>query len=301
MMRALVVVMALCSSSAIAQTFPFAGVLETADGRVDGLVDIELAILAGDGTPLWTESQAAVVVVDGVFAIDVGASAALPAVMPSQATLALTIDDDALPPVPLARLIAASGAASADRATSSATTNTLAGSGAADVATRTALASAGGPAVDFSNIAGVPASVRDDDQGTDLTSTSGDFVVSARVLSLGTVSGARLGASTVSGSSLAVGRTQVAANAVTGAKMLDGSLARISLADDVTAREVKTVPIFIQTAACGTGFTTSGACVPPSCGLGRQIECSGIGCSSPSPLALRQCFNAKVGELVVDQ
>lgn len=303
MMRALVVLVAFASSAALAQTFPFAGVLETSDGRFDGLVDVELAILSDDNTPLWTETQPAVVVVDGVFAIDVGSAVALPASMPARARLALTIDDDALPAIPLARLIESTGVATANRVASAATANTLAGAAAADVATRAALAGPGGPAVDFSNISGVDDSVRDDDQGTVVSSTSADFLVSNRSLELNEISGARLGTATVSGSLLVAGRIQVASNAITGAKFADGTMTRIGLAEDVTAREVKTIPVFIQAhAACGSGFTTSGTCTPPSCGAGRQTECDGTGCSTPSPLPIRQCFNiTKVGELVVEQ
>jgi hypothetical protein len=303
MMRAFVVFALAASSSAMAQTFPFAGVLETSDGPVDGLVSVELSIVDAEGASLWTETQPAVVVVDGVFAVDVGAVAALPASVPASSLLALTIDDDALPPIPLARLLRATGAGNAERATTAATANTVGGATAATAATRTALAAAGGPAVDFSNISGVPAAVRDGDQGTDVTGTSADLSVSARTLNLATVSGTRVAAGAITGSSVVAGSSQVANSAITGAKVVDRGLSRASLVEDVTAREVKTVSIFIQDhAACGSGLTTSSACTPSSCGAGKQVECDGTGCSTPSGFGLRQCLNlTKVGELVVEQ
>jgi hypothetical protein len=302
MMRALIVLALAASSAAMAQTFPFAGVLETADGPVDGLVDIQLSIVDSADASLWTETQSGVVVVDGVFAIDVGAATALPPSLPASAQLALTIDDDALRPIPLARLIQASGAVTAARATSAATANTLAGVGAADVATRSALAGPGGPAVSFANIAGVQASVLDGDQGTEVRETSGDLSVSQRRLDLANVSGTRLASGSVNGSRLVAGSAQVADNAITTAKLADRGMTRSNFAEAVTAREVKTVAIFVQQhAACGSGFTT-GACVPATCAAGKQTECDGTGCSSPAPLALRQCLNTtKVGELVVEQ
>jgi hypothetical protein len=301
MMRAFVVFALAASSSAMAQTFPFAGVLETSDGLVDGLVSVELSIVDAEGASLWTETQPAVVVVDGVFAVDVGAVAALPASVPASSQLALTIDDDVLPPIPLARLVRANGASTADTASTAATTNTLAGFGAAEVATRAALEAAGGPPVSFSNLSGVAASVLDGDQGTEVTGTSADFSVSARTLNIATVNGSRLAASSIGGANVTVGSDQVADNAVTGAKVSDGALRRAQLAEDVTAREVKTVPVFLQSAGCGSGFTTSSTCIPPSCGGGNQVGCNGTGCSSPSPLLVRQCFNSRVGELVVEQ
>ncbi len=299
----------LLSTSAAAQTFPFAGALDDGDRPADGLFTFELSLLGPADVVLWSEEQVNVVVADGVFAIDVGANTPLPPTIVGTARLAVTIDGDALPPVPLARMVAANRVARATASTTASTTSLLGGRSAADVVTRESLIAVGGQPVAFANITGVPASVLDGDQGTDVTATSVDFAISARTLSLATVNGSRLAQSAVNGMSGTLNSGQVADGAVTGAKVADGSLGRAQLEADLTAREVKTANVFLVPAGCEFPgrFTTASSCLRRSCTTPSNqpglLTCNASSCEVLSGIQLLQqsClfFNAS-GQLVTE-
>jgi hypothetical protein len=286
--------------AANANTFPFAAVIEDADGPVDGLVSIELR-LVDNTTVLWTETQPAVVVVDGVLAVDVGAASALPTEVPTEAELVLVVDGDELSALPLARLFAAQAAVHAQRVASAASATSLNGVTAADVATRTALGAAAGPPVAFGNISGVAAAIADGDQGTDATAGA-DFAISARTLSIATVNGARLATASVDGSRLVSGSVtaaKVADGTISAADVADGTLTRARLAADVTVTEAKTVTIFQLPVGCGSELSTQQTCRTPGCGnLGLRTSCDGLQCNL---LNGATCSGTAIGKLVVDQ
>jgi hypothetical protein len=295
--------LALMSMAANANTFPFAAVIDDADGPVDGLVSLELR-LVDEGAVLWTETQPAVVVVDGVMAVDVGAATALPAEVPTQAALVMVVDGDELPALPLARLFQAQATIRAQRATTATRAGSLNGATPADVATRTAVGAAGGPPVAFTNITGVAAAIADGDQGTDVTSTSADFAISARTLSVATVNGSRLAAASVDGVRLASGSvtaTQVADSAITAAKLANNAFTRTRLAVDITSTETKTVTVFQLPAGCGGDLSTQQTCRTPACGnanLGLRTSCDGLTCGL---LPGSSCSGTAIGKVVVDQ
>jgi len=300
---------ALLSATASAQTFPFAGALDDGDRVADGLFTFELALLGPDASVLWTEEQANVVVVDGVFALDVGASTPLPATIPGRARLAITVDGDALPPVPLARLLSVTRAAVAATAETSASTNRLADRAPDEVATREALANGGGPPLAFANITGLASTVADGDQGTDVTSTSTDFAISGPALSIATVNGSRLAPGSVTAANIsAVGTASVADGAVTGEKVLDGTMTRSRFDAGMGAREIKTTRIFVRPAGCDQGgdLTEASSCLRRSCtpsgGGNGRVRCDGTVCESTTGgIQVPQCFMfVPLGELVLE-
>ena len=300
---------ALLSTAAFAQTFVFAGALDDSDRPADGLFTIDFELIDEDSNVIWSEQQANVVVVGGVFAVDVGANAPLPNEIPGRSRLVMTIDGDELPPVPLARFASAIGAFRAGQAASSPTTLALNGVTAVEAATREGLLAAGGTPVAFANITGVAASVRDGDQGTDVASTSADFAVSARTLSLATVNGSRLAAGAVTGARFSTGALGAAAvqdGAITGAKVANGSLAPSRLSVDVTAREVKTATVYFVAAGCAgaNNLTDARTCRTQSCslngGVGGSRSCDGNSCVLTRVTNPLICSNEIVGELVLE-
>lgn len=309
MKKTIMLLVALLSTAASAQTFPFAGALDDGDGVADGLFTFELALLAPDASVLWTEQQANVVVVDGIFALDVGASTPLPTTIPGRARLSITVDGDALPPVPLARFLTVTRAALAATADTAVSANSLAGRAPADVATREALAASGGPPVAFANITGLATTVADGDQGTDVTSTSADFAISGPALSVATVNGSRLAANSVTAANItAVGTNSVADGAVTGAKVLDGTMTRSRFDAGMGAREIKTKRIFVRPGGCDQpgDLTEASTCLPRSCtpsgGGNGRMRCDGTACESTvGVIQVPQCFIfVALGELVLE-
>ncbi len=185
----------LVSTSASAQTFLFSGHLDDGDQPANGSFTVGLAIKDGD-TVLWDEEQPSVVVVDGNFAIDVGAVEPLDVAPPATARLVVTIDGDELPPAPLGRLAVAFNVGVAAEV-SNASDADVVGDVTIDEALRVGDLASGGVAYPFAAITGVPADLADGDNGQDLTlAANSGLTLQSRTLSLGT---------TILGSKLAPG------------------------------------------------------------------------------------------------
>lgn len=298
------------ASPARAQTFLLTGVVDGVDGPVAaGPLSFSFELVDGDAV-VWTEEQAAVDVVGGVFAVDVGSAAPLPSSVPATARLRITVDGDALPTVSLAHLARAARAARAATTPHATETERVQGHVAADFVRPDALAVPGGPFVGFDHVIGVPPALADGDDGAVVASTAGGVVLDgAGRLALANVPGDRLADGSVTGARLqnsAVGTRHVVDGTITGSHVSDGSLGRAQLDADLTAREVRTREVFrVDDVACsdtiGT-LTTASSCAPPSCvvnGLlvGRFV-CGTSTCERPVRLPPPTCANTPVGSLV---
>lgn len=297
----------LTSSTASAQTFLISGQLDDGDAPANGSFVVDLAIVDGD-VELWSEQQTGVVVVDGVFAIDVGAVEPITIDFGVGAALAITIDGDALPPLRLARLqrtAVAQRAAEADHAPNAEHAGAVT---EANAATRARLATVGGVSVPFTSITGLPANVVDGDSGLDLAvpvAGNPGVTLTNRTLALDTIDGAKLGVGSVQSGRLggnAVSGNKIVDGAITGAKVQDGTLVGTNLAVDVTADKVATRAIFEVTVTNCAGLPAgalelTSSCAPPSCGVGNiQNEgCNSTVCQ-PSRVI---CANRPIGFVVL--
>jgi hypothetical protein len=301
------------SAPSAAQTFTLAGFVDDGDAAADGLFTFAFALVDDTGT-LWSEEQPNTVVVGGVFVVDVGAATPLPLSIPSGAALQLTIDDDALPPMPLGALVTASVAARATQAALVDVAERVDGHAAGELATVAGLASAPGVPVAFANLVEVPADLADGDQGTVVASTAGGVVLDAAgTLKLEAVPGDRLQAGSVTAAKLPAGAVtsrHVVDGSLTGAQVADGTLPRTRLAAPVTAREVRTRAVFrvdnpVCSLALGT-LTTSATCLSDPCTStvvinGTSVPITGrLTCGSPSLCLSSQttCPNTAIGQLV---
>lgn len=313
MMRAMLLgLTGLAAMTASANSFTFAARLDDGPTPASGLFTIDVALVDDDGDLIWTEQQSAVIVVDGVLALDVGAAEPLPAYVPPGAQLRLTIDDEELDPMPLASLHFAEYAGSVVFVDVAARATSLNGVDAAAAATREALDD--GLPVAFGNVTGLSPTVLDGDNGVTVSSTSADFALSNRTLGLGSVNGSRLAANVVTAAKVSgtLSTSHVADGTITGAKLVDGTLPRSRLAANPTEREVKAVPVWIMPAGCvDAGYFTEATscplrtCTLPGGGTGF-VGCDGTGCSAPfGPIAFQGRCNVGLvepptGELVLE-
>ena len=288
-MKRFVVSLLLAASPVAAQSFLLAGHLDDGDAPASGSFAVSLALTDGADT-LWTEEQTGVIVVDGVFAIDVGAAEPLPLSVPGRARLTVVIDGDALPPMPLSRLLRADRAVRADLADAADSADVVAGVDAAGAVTVSGLLLAGEAPVPFSALTGVPAGVADGDQGTDVTPAVGSGIsLTSRTLAIQSVNGSRFATGALAGSSLAsssITGAEIANGAVTGAKIADGTMPPNRLTGRFTEREVKGRVVF---------RVTEETCVEPIGTLTTQSTCA------PTDLScfpFTVCQNAALGVLV---
>lgn len=294
-----------------AQSFTLTGFLDDGAVAAEGLFTFAFALRDAD-TTLWSEEQSGVVVVDGVFAVDVGSAVPLPRAVPSGARLFVTIDGDELPPVSLARLARAARATTtvdADTATNTARLNGLSSS---SFVTADALARPGGAAVPFAVLADVSGDLADGDNGTVVTATSDGVVLVDGVLSLSAVPGDRLAARSVTSATIPDGTVQsrhVVDGSIGTLQVAAGNILRATLAGDVTDREVRSTPVFrVDAVGCPVerGFLTrSSTCVPTACTavivingfdtlVSGRTRCDGTGCIAGTPT----CPNTPLGSLV---
>lgn len=294
------------ASQASAQTFLVSGHLDDGDAPADGVFTVDLAIDDGD-TPIWSETQPGVIVVDGFFAVDAGAVTPLDVSPPATATLTVTIDGDALPKTPLSRLLRATRVDRAITATTAATTAAVGSVTEATAVTAAKLSTSGAAPLPFSALQRVPAGVSDGDTGRDITAlANGGLTLTARTLALGNVDGSKLATGSVTRTQLptTISGTQIAAGAITGAKVKDGTLTGANVTG-ITDTEVAGTPIFEITALNCNGavrsLTTASTCPRFACtdvggAAGRE------GCDDPSvcetgALVISFCFNTRLGVL----
>jgi hypothetical protein len=305
--------MGLLAMPAQANTFLLTGSLADGDAPADGLFTFELSIFGRvDPTvEVWTETQQNVVVVDGVFAIDVGAVEPLPASLDDRGFLQVTIDGDVLEGLPLPAVVRVEQAAVAQASDGVAqTAETLDGVGPDDVVRRSALAAPGGPGFPFSAITGLPAGVADGDDGVDVTVAGQGLTLGDRRLSVVVgINGDRFASGAIAGSRFAAGAitdVKVANNAVTGAKV-GADLTRADLAAAPGEAQIAGRALFNASAAgCDQrGFTTNATCPARVCTAGTnpvnglpingRVGCDGTGCAQFNPTT---CTNTRIGLLV---
>lgn len=240
---------------AAAQTIALGGALEDQGNGANGLFEFSFALVDAADSTLWTETQTGVVVVQGSFAVDLGSNDPLPASVPADARLVVTVEGDELPPLPLARLFQVNRAGHARAALHAGNAAAVDGAPEAGLATKAALAAAGGPAVAFANVTGAPPHIADGDNGAVVTSTSGGVALNGNgALSLPSVNGDRLANGAVTGAKLpagAVTSTKVLDGTLIGADVRDGVLTRAKLAADVSDREVRHRNVYrVENDAC---------------------------------------------------
>ncbi len=305
-------VLSLASVPASAQTFLLTGAIDDGGAPASGILTFALELRDDDGSALWQETQANVVVIEGAFALDVGAAEPLPSAIPATATLTVIIEDDELDPLPLATLLRAARAARAPSADTSPTTRQLGTVGPDDVVTREALATAGGATVPVSGVADMPADVLDGDNGAVVSSagTELDLEPDGTLALEALVSGVALaGNSVVQFGSGSIQSAKVAANAITGAKVAANALTRADLAADIGVSQVSTTRIFrVNTTSCSEPddtLTTQATCAALLCDTGNvgpggfpvfgRLSCSDGTCGG---LNASTCANSDAGFLV---
>lgn len=301
----------LLASPSWAAGFSFAGELRDGDRALDGTIDLELALYADadGGTPLWGETQGGVVVVAGVFALDVGSATPLPPELAAHSSLylQLTVDDDELAPrVALAALplvgrarVAANGAAADDALA----VNGIDGS---DLATLAALTTVGDAAIVWGNLTNLPAGVADGDHGTPF-SVGGGLELAGGALSIadGALGTSSFAAGSIAAADLAftISTAKLADGAVTGASVADGSLTGADVATDAltASRFVGTVRLYrVAQVGCAEPLgmlMTEATCTPAQTCAGRSFySCTTGGCETHEPL--HNCTNTAVGSLL---
>ncbi len=307
------VISGLASTPSVAQTFLLTGSLDDGDAPASGLLTFALEIHDTVGVSLWQETQSNVVVVGGVFALDVGAAEPLPPAIPASSTLTITVEDDELEALPLAKLLRVARSARTPVADESPSARRVGGVVADDVVTREALSTPGGASVPVSGVADMPADVLDGDNGAVVVAAGDNVTLSP--------DGTLALASSIPGSALAnnsvnqfgtgvIQSAKVAVGAVTGAKVAANTLTRSDLSSDITASKVSGISVFrVGTNSCsepsGTLMTVS-SCAALVCDTGQTLpngvplfgrlscndstNCSTFGAST--------CANTNVGKLV---
>lgn len=296
---------------AAANGFSFAGELYDGSQPFNGSADFELALYdaATGGTPMWSENQSGVVVVGGVFAVDVGSESPLPPAVARTLGLYLevVVEGDALAPrarlgqVPVAERATVAGYVDlADDALA------LGERAAEELATLAALQTLGGASVAWGNLSGLPSGVDDGvDNGTAFTAGTGVALASGQLslandgvqashLSSGAVTSAKLAAG-------AVGATQLADGAVQSADVADGSVGGMDLANDAigTAQLSGTLRVYqVQYTGClqpyGTMMSSSTCTAGGSCPVGFSWDCVSSSCLTGFG---GNCSNTSVGRL----
>jgi hypothetical protein len=303
------VIFCLAGTSARAGTFLLTGGLDDGGVPASGVLSFELALIDDADVVLWQEQQENVVVVAGVFAVDVGAAQPLPPGLPATARLRVTIEGDALPAFPLTRLGLVDRASTADRSSIVRTAGRVAGVTAGEVVRVSDVAVGGGPTAPFAAVTGLPDGVANGDDGTDVQAAVAGLSLVGRELSVASsISGDRFAAGVISGGRFVndtVPTQRVAAGAVTGVKVA-GDLTRTNLAGDIGEAQVAGRSVFTNAAGCaGGGITTASTCAAESCLTGAIVNglpvigrrpCDGSdACSNANPTT---CSNARVGRLV---
>lgn len=298
------------AAPAMANGFSFSGELFDGSQPFNGSADFELALYdaATGGTPMWSENQSGVVVVGGVFALDVGSESPLPPAVARTLGLYLevVVEGDALAPrarlgqVPVAERATVTGYVElADDALA------LGERAAEELATLAALQTLGGASVAWGNLSGLPSGVDDGvDNGTAFTTGTGVALASGQ-LSLATdgVQAGHLASGAVTSAKLAagaVGTTQLADGAVPSADVADGSITSADLGDASigTAQLAGTIQIYrVQYSGClqavgalmstSTCSPASGGCLPPA-----TWDCQDSTCNTHAT-----CANVAVGRL----
>lgn len=301
---ALVALFALAAAPGQAQTFLLSGHLDDGDDAgapANGSFTVGLALRDGV-TELWSEEQTGVIVIDGFFAIDVGAVSPIDITAPATAVLDIVVDGDALPPMPVSRLVSAARASRATRASTANSADLVGTVTAANAVTRARLAQSGGLTLPFSALTGLPAGVADGDTGRefDLAAGSG-LAIANRTLSLGSVPGTKLGLGAVTRALLpaTLGSTQIQDGAVTGAKVASGTITG-SQVSGITAAQVLSSSIFTVIApgcvdALGA-LSATATCQRrlDACPAGQFTDCDGNGCSG----GFNVCSNSLVGQVL---
>lgn len=305
-MKCLVLALALlASSSASAQTFLFAGHLDDGGAPASGSFTVDLAIVDDDGV-IWSEQQSGVVVIDGNFAIDVGAAEPIDITVQRSHRLRITIEGDELPLAPLPFVDLARQVDTAEETGLASSAARIGGVTEDEAVTFARLTEPGQSVIPFTAITPVPAGVADGDDGADL-SVDSTLTLSARTLSFNKVTGAKLAAGAVNSGRIAdgaIGSVNVVDGAVTSQKVKNGSLTRADLAGDVEAAAVATIPVFLVTAtnckvSAGSLMTTA-TCQTPDCDLGGGLP-GEEDCDTPGSCligSLVTCNNTPMGSLV---
>lgn len=298
------------ATPAAASGFSFAGELRDGTVPFEGSADFELALYdrAEGGSALWSETQGGVLVVGGVFALDVGSVTDIPPAVAQTLGLFLEIvvEGDALAPrVVLGQVPVAERAQVAGFVNDADDALTLGGFGADELATTAALQTLGQASVAWGNLSGLPSGVADGDTGTPFTPGSGIALTSGQLsLANDGVQASHLAAGAVGSVDLAVasvGNTQLADASVASADVEDGSIGSADFAD-ATVTEAKlagTASLYrVQYAGCaqevGALLTTANCTVGGSCSLPFAWDCENATCGSPRS---GSCANVFVGKL----
>ena len=261
----------LCAASARAAptTLVYVGTLTNAAGPVNGPVTLVADVYDAvtDGSAVYTETFAAVEVVEGVFVVELGATAG--AVLEEASLLAprylsLTINGEPLSPrTAVATVPGAHHTPHARVAELAERARAFGDLAAVDIAQRALLATPGGAPVAFANVTNLPAGMADGDDDARYTAgagvaVSGDHVVSASALTSGMTS-----AATVTGA-------DIADRSLTGAQV-QGPLTEEMVAGDL-------VEVYLPNAACDLGdrYTLTSTCRPVAtdCQIGFIRECA---------------------------
>jgi hypothetical protein len=303
-------VVALASEPVWAQSFLLTGELDDGDAPASGLFTFDLSIEDDADPPnvLWRESQPNIVVVAGVFAVEVGVHEPLTGDFDARAVLRVTIDGDVLPPIPLASFARVTRAAIADVADTAPSADRLGELAPSDAVRRSALAAPGGPTFPFAAITGLPSGVQNGDDGTDVVAAGQGLSISDRRLSVSVVNGNRFLPGAIAGGAFPTGSiegTKLADGTVTGTKVAS-DLRRADLAAAVGEAQVAGRVIFQITApgCVETGLSTRSTCTARPCDtphpfIGVVVQgatgCDGTGCGLLNPTT---CANNRLGLLV---
>jgi hypothetical protein len=290
----------MASGPSWAQSFLLTGDLDDGTAPADGLFTFDLAIedVADPPRVRWRESQPNVVVVDGAFAVEVGANEPLAGAFDARSVLRVTIDGDVLEPLPLATLVRVARAAVAEVAETAPTASRLGSLTADQAVRRSALATPGGARIPWTAVT-VPIGVADGDDATEVVAAGQGLSFSDRHLRVVAVSGDRFQAGAVSGSAFldgSIDESRVADGAVTGATVSSSSLRRADLVEDVGERQVNGTPVYQVTAAgcIETGLSARATCGARTC-AGGFMRCDNRSCDEGNPAT---CPNEYLGLLV---
>ncbi len=302
----MVTIILMAATPTSAQTFLLTGELDDGDSPASGVFTVQFELLNEAGTVVWSETQAAVVVVGGVFAVDVGALEVLPADVSAAATLQVTVNEDRLAPFPLTRLVSAERTDLARVADSANDAAALDGHPLAELVQRAAVAVAGGPVVPFASISQVPADIADGDQGVDVRSAGNGLAFANRTLSLASVSGTRFAVGAIAGTQLGgIDGTRIAPAAVTGAKV-GADLTQADLSQGIRNQQVSGKALFRVSAAnckqAADSLMTRSTCDAQTCVVPNQILAGRVGCndSTCSLFNPSTCTNASAFFLVAE-
>lgn len=272
-------------------TLVYVGTLKNTAGPVNGPVSLvaDLYDAASDGSAVFTETFASVEVVEGVFVVELGATAGAvldEAPLPAPRYLSLTINGETLTPrTAVATVPGAHHTPHARMAELAETARAFGALAAVDIAQRELLATPGGAPVAFANVTNLPAGIADGDDDALYTGGAGVSISSDHVVSASALTSGMISAATVTDADIA-GRSLTAAN-------VQGPVT-----EDMVAGNL--VSVYVPNAACDLGdrYTLTSTCRPVAtdCQIGFIRECAPTpGCRvlylNPS------CPNTLVGKL----